>query len=152
MKWKYESRDSAQYIYLHDCECEKIYNRKNDIIMNMNWMEILENHPDNPYNEPHQSGIGIIELLDCKIVKCEHTKGDKTTSISNLKDIEFDEFEILDFDIKENKETLQAYIYMLKTKPQKEYEDISIIIDFKHSITKFNKLNNVSWFFEFNKN
>lgn len=52
----------------------------------------------------------------------------------------------------ENKETLQAYIYMLKTKPQKEYEDISIIIDFKHSITKFNKLNNVSWFFEFNKN
>ena len=40
--------------------------------MLMEWMEVLETHPDNPYSEAHQSGNGMIELLECEIIHLEH--------------------------------------------------------------------------------
>ena len=38
----------------------------------MEGMDVLETHPDNPYREAHQSGNGMIELLECEIIRFEH--------------------------------------------------------------------------------
>ena len=71
MNWKYESVNTAEYLSLHDCECTKILGSTNNLIMYMEWMEVLSEHPDNPYKEAHQSGEGMIEFTECEDVLLE---------------------------------------------------------------------------------
>lgn len=150
MEWKYESIDTVMHFSLHDCECSRIYNENNNLVMLMEWMEVLETHPDNPYSEAHQSGNGMIELLECEIIHLEHNIGEEKILIESLNEIDFYVFEVLDFDIEKVQSNYRAKIYMLKTRPQKQFEDISIELLFKKSRTRFNELNDVSWFVDFN--
>ena len=40
--------------------------------MKMKWMEILESHPNNMFAEAHQSGRGIIELVEPLCPNLDH--------------------------------------------------------------------------------
>lgn len=150
MEWNYESIDTVMHLSFHDCECSRIYNENNNLVMLMEWMEVLETHPDNPYNEAHQSGNGMIELLECEIINLEHNIGEEKILIESLNEIDFYAFEVLDFDIEKFQSNYRAKIYLLKTTPQKQFEDISIELLFKKSRTRFDELNDVSWFVDFN--
>lgn len=150
MECKYESVDTVAYLSLHDCECSRIYNENNNLVMLMEWMEVLETHPDNPYSEAHQSDNGMIELLECEVIHIEHNIGEEKILIESFNEIDFYEFEVLDFDIEKVKSNFQATIYMLKTSRQKQFENLLIELLFKKSRTRFNELNDVSWFVDFN--
>lgn len=149
MKWKYESNNAVEHLSLHDCECNQIYSENNNLVMLMEWMEILETHPDNPYTEAHQSGNGRIELLGCQFIYGKHNVGDKKILIKSIEEISFQELEVLDFDIEIMEGAFRAKIYMLKENPQKEFEDLSMELIFHNSKTMFNQLNDVSWFVDF---
>lgn len=148
--WKYDSTDTAEYLYLHDCDCRHIYGCDNKLILEMEWMEILETHPDNPYNEAHQSGGGLIELLDCELKSCELSVGDEIKTIKSLSEIELQNLEILDFIVEKCNEKYKAKIYMIDSLNSEEFNDVSISLVFKHSLVKFNELNDISWFVGFN--
>ena len=47
MDWKYESIDTVMHLSLHDCECSRIYNENNNLVMLMEWCDclIISNHP-----------------------------------------------------------------------------------------------------------
>lgn len=60
--WKYDSTDTAEYLYLHDCDCRHIYGCDNKLIPEMEWMEILETHSDNPYNEAMDMLLSEVQL------------------------------------------------------------------------------------------
>lgn len=142
MKWKYESVNTAEYLSLHDCECSKILGRNNNLIMYMEWMEVLSEHPDNPYKEAHQSGEGMVEFIECEDVLLEIV-GEDNLIIKSIDGIDFKDYEILDFEIEKAKEGYHAKIFMIEWDPSKS---ISIDMLFRSSITRFNELNDISWF------
>ena len=76
--------------------------------------------------------------------------GEEKILIESLNEIDFYAFEVLDFDIEKVQSNYRAKIYMLKTRSQKQFEDILIELLFKKSRTRFNELNDVSWFVDFN--
>lgn len=137
--WKYNSTDTAQYLSLHDCDCKHIYSCKDKFIMEMEWMEVLETHPDNPYNEIHQSGVGLIELLECDLMSCEISIGGETKTIKLLSEIEMKNLEVLDFLVEKCKEGYKAKMYMINAVSKEEFYDISISLVFKHSLVRFNE-------------
>ncbi|MCI9292735.1 MAG: hypothetical protein HFF02_05520 [Erysipelotrichaceae bacterium] len=36
--WKYVSQNTLDYIYLHDCDCERIFYDNDTVVMRMEWM------------------------------------------------------------------------------------------------------------------
>jgi len=47
--WKYISENTIEYISLHDCECSHIYYQKNKLVLELVWMDVTEEHPQNPF-------------------------------------------------------------------------------------------------------
>lgn len=47
--WKYRSQNTHDALFLHDCWCSSFKIVESRIIMEMEWMEVLATHPDNPY-------------------------------------------------------------------------------------------------------
>ncbi len=39
--WRYKSSNTVEYIYLHDCDCKRIYANEDKISMEMEWMEVF---------------------------------------------------------------------------------------------------------------
>lgn len=70
--------------------------------------------------------------------------GEEKILIESLNEIDFYAFEVLDFDIEKVQSNYRAKIYMLKTRSQKQFEDILIELLFKKSRTRFNELNDVA--------
>ena len=69
-EYTYISKNTLQYVYLHDCDCAHMYYAENCLIFEMEWMEILREHPQNPFSQAYQSGAGRIELFQPKIIEC----------------------------------------------------------------------------------
>ncbi len=61
-------------------------------------MEIMEYHPQNEFSEAHQSGEGVIELLEPELVKCEYEVLGKIESASDIRAINFENIEFLEFE------------------------------------------------------
>ena len=94
-KWKTNSKNTTEYIYLHDCLCNNACLENKKLILEMDYMEILNNHPENPHNQAHQTGKGRIEFNGIIILKADIYRNNKKTK---LKDINNFEIEILDYD------------------------------------------------------
>lgn len=137
--WKYESHNTAEYLSLHDCDCIHIYGNGNNLILEMEWMEVLPEHPNNPYEKAHQSTNGIVEFFDCSDVLIEVNGED----IANDSHLDYKDYEIIEYLIEKLDKCYHAKMYMIKSEP---FMDIAIDLIFKSSITRFNELKDVSWF------
>lgn len=151
-KWKYESKNTASALYLHDCDCTHILYTNNKIILEMDWMEIMEYHPQNEFSEAHQSGEGVIELLEPELVKCEYEVLGKIESVSDIRAINFENIEFLEFEESAIWDGFACKMYMIKTEPIGDFDNIELEVRYKSSIVKFNELHEKSWFVDFGDN
>lgn len=150
-QWKYVSENTTDYLSLHDCECEHIYYADNRVIMKMEWMEILESHPNNMFPEAHQSGQGIIELVGPQIVECIYDKAGVQEVMSDVTRLDFRELEIIEFEEILKEGGYENSMYMIKASKQGVYDNVALTLRYKSSIVKFNELQDVSWFVNFGK-
>lgn len=112
-------------------------------------MEILCSHPQNWYSEAHQSGVGVIELIEPQIIKCEYEKSGIHEKISELEKLDLTNLEILDFNETKQEDRFINNMYMIKADNEGIYDNVALSIIYKSSIVKFNELNEVSWFADF---
>lgn len=148
-EWKYISENTTDLLSLHDCGCTHIYYKDNRVIMKMEWMEILESHPNNMFAEAHQSGEGIIELIGPEIIECMYEKSGVQEVMSDVTRLDFKELEILEFDETKTEDGFENRMYMIRASKGGVYDNVVLTIRYKASMVKFNELNNVSWFVNF---
>lgn len=140
-KWKTNSKNTTEYIYLHDCLCNNAFLENKKLTLEMDYMEILDSHPENPHNQAHQTGKGRIEFNGIIILKADIYRNNKKTKI---KDINNFEIEILDYDeIVINEKYKYAKIFG-EVGEQNDWIDIKIL--FENSMLRWNELKDVSWF------
>lgn len=153
-KFKYVSRNTIKNLSLHDCDCKKFYYQNNKLVFEMEWMEVLANHPLNPYNKAHQSGISKIELINPKylsmnkgkykewdtLIPIEYSSLEEiNNNVSNINISETIEFSKFDESKIGNNYCLSVYaVYWKNT----NYDAIEMKIIYEESIVSFNKLEN----------
>lgn len=147
--WKYISENTTNHLSLHDCDCEHIFYSDNRIKLEMEWMEILCSHPQNTYPEAHQSGNGVIELIEPQLIKCSYEKSGSMESINDLEQLDFTNLEILDFNETEHDGEYINNMFMIKSCREGIYDNVFLSVKYKSSVVKFNELNDVSWFVNF---
>ena len=141
--FKYISENTIRHISLHDCCCTRMYWDESLLIFEMEWMEVMSSHPDNPYEKAHQSGTGRIVLKDAVIKSGELVKGDYRIPIDTLSEIKG--FEILTFDeIIGNGEFELSLFGDSVSEPEAEF--IEMKVGYSSSKVMFNELGGVSWF------
>ena len=158
LDFKYVSKNTIDYLSLHDCFCTKFYYQDNRLVFEMEWMEVLANHPQNPYNKAHQSGISKIELINPKYLSMNKGKyGTWDTLIpieynsieeinNNSSTINISEtIDILNFDEIKRSNEYCLYVYANYWK-NKDYDAIEMKMVYEESIISFNNLENESWF------
>lgn len=150
-QWKYVSENTTDLISLHDCDCEHIYYADNRVIMKMEWMEILESHPNNMFAEAHQSGQGIIELVEPQIVECIYEKSGVQEELGNIFKLDFRNLEILKFEEIPKEHGYENRMYMIKSSREGVYDNVALTLRYKTSFVKFNEWRDVSWFVNFGK-
>lgn len=158
LDFKYVSKNTIDNLSLHDCYCTKFYYQNNRLVFEMEWIEVLANHPQNPYNKAHSAGISKIELINPKYLlmnKGKYKEWDtlipiEYTSIeeinNNISTINICEtIEILDFDEIKTDSDYCLHVcadYWKNT----NYDAIEMKIIYEESIISFNDLENKSWF------
>lgn len=139
----YISENTIQHLSLHDCCCKKMYWKETTLILDMEWMEVLASHPDNPFEKAHQSGAGRIVLYDTVIVSGELINDDNSLPMDKINEVK--DFEILDFD-----ETINDEKYELSLFGDSVYEPkadfIKMNIKYSSSQVMFNEPGEISWF------
>ena len=73
-QWKYVSENTTDFLSLHDCDCEHIYYTDDRVIMKMEWMEILESHPNNMFAEHINQVKGLLNWLGRKLLSAYMTR------------------------------------------------------------------------------
>lgn len=141
--FKYTSKNTIQHLALHDCFCARMYWDCTYLIFEMEWMEVLASHPDNPFEKAHQSGIGKIVLSDAVINSAALIDGDTIHPIN--KSDEINDFEILKFDEK-CKETGYELSMFGDSVSNPSADFIEMNITYSESGVMFDGLCDVSWF------
>ena len=72
--YRYRSVNTFEQLSLHDCQGSVMRREDRTLVLEMEWMEVLAAHPDNPYDKAHQSGEGKIVLRGAVIESCELIK------------------------------------------------------------------------------
>ena len=145
--FKYVSKNTIEHLSLHDCQCRRFYFADNALHFDMEWMEVLASHPDNPFNKAHQSGEGKVILANPEIVSGQliATPPASDREIDRIEDLDVRNIEILDFDEEADENT-----YSLKMFGQiygnKKYDFIEMRIRYIESEVMFDELGDVSWF------
>lgn len=145
--YKFISENTIKYLSLHDCQCSRLYHTDTTLIFEMEWMEVLSKHPNNPFDKSYQSTEGTIILVNPVVelgtLFTDAPQGDKL--MSSIEDIDISDFEVLDFIEKSN-----GNEYKLKLFGQfdvhSKYDFIQMSIKYSSSKVMFNELTEVSWF------
>ncbi|MCM1132168.1 MAG: hypothetical protein NC340_01720 [Ruminococcus flavefaciens] len=137
MEYKTESRNTTQFINLHDCDCRRLSYNGSEIVLEMEWIEVLGEHPENPYDTAHSTGEGLIELSDVIIIDYRSEKSAETEELFELNDIEI--YSYTEYSI--NSEYKYAEISAYTSD-----DFIMLEILFKESCVKWNNLEDISWF------
>lgn len=143
MKYKTESRNTTQFINLHDCQCQHLSYKNSKIVLEMEWIEVLGEHPENPYDMAHSSDEGLIELNDVIIIDYKIDKRkNSTTTIEINKPFKIDDIEICSYSENNNINSEYKYAEISAYTP----DFIMLGILFKESYVKWNNLDDISWF------
>ena len=65
------SENTIEHISFHDCHCSKMYYQDDMLVLEMEWLEVGSDHPMNPYNQAHSSGVGKVIIQSPTLIKCE---------------------------------------------------------------------------------
>lgn len=60
--YKFVSENTIEHLSLHDCQCSRLYYMDSTLVFEMEQMEVLSTHPDNPFDKAYQSTEGKIIL------------------------------------------------------------------------------------------
>ena len=60
--FRYVSENTIDHLSLHDCDCSAMKSDGEDLIFEVEWIEVLATHPDNPFPQAHQSGVASLTL------------------------------------------------------------------------------------------
>lgn len=140
MKYKTESKNTTQFINLHDCQCQHLIYENSKLTLEMEWIEVLAKHPENPYNMAHSSDNGLIELNDVIIInyKTDNKK------ISTNKPFQIDDIEIYSFSEYSLINSEYKYAEISGFIATSQFMILEIL--FKKSCVKWNDLDDISWF------
>ncbi|MBQ8514859.1 MAG: hypothetical protein IJ496_05620 [Ruminococcus sp.] len=145
--FKYISQNTIQHLSLHDCVCANLFYKDSSLIFEMEWMEVLSAHPDNPFDQAHQSGCGRIVLFRPIINhgSLDKWKSNESKTIMLSEHKEIKNFEILEFNEEKDKNGFVLSLYgVFSSDPQ--FDSIEMKIMYSSSKVMFNNLNAVSWF------
>lgn len=53
VEYKFISENTIEYLSLHDCQCSRLYYADSTLIFEMEWMEVLATHPNNPFDKSY---------------------------------------------------------------------------------------------------
>ena len=140
---KYISENTMRHISLHDCCCSRMHWNGSSFILEMEWMEVLASHPDNPFDKAHQSGTGRIILNEAVLESGELIKDDHRTAINTINEIK--DFEILDFDEIINDGRFELSLFG-DSVGEPEADFIKMKVSYSSSTVMFNDLGEISWF------
>lgn len=142
-QFRYVSENTIEHLSLHDCGCSVMRFDGDDLIFEMQWMEVLATHPDNPFPQAHQSGEGRIILHGAHIERGELIKGDKSSPIDKTAQVK--DFEILVFDEEKSDGGFVLSLYGISVgEPKADF--IQMKIRYSSSEVMFNELGGESWF------
>ena len=141
--YKYISENSVEHIYLHDCWCSGMHWDKKTLVFEMEWMEVLASHPDNPFEKAHQSGAGKIIPNAPVIESGELLNGDYRIPINTINEVR--NFEILDFNEIINNGRYELSLFG-DSVSEPEAEFIEMKVSYSSSTVMFNELGEMSWF------
>ena len=149
--YKYCSKDTLDHFSLHDCVCSRMFFDGSNIVLDMEWMEVLSSHPNNPYDKAYQSKEGRFVLENPSLDKCALLPWDETeeqTRELNLDDIDIKNFEILSFDEEEDEGGYKLMLYGELDNRQSDngYAFIDMVVRYSSSQDMFNELVGESWF------
>lgn len=155
--YRYISENTLQYVYLHDCDCSHLCYLEGRLIFVMEWMEILREHPLNPFGQAHQTGAGRIELIHPKIVECTLAmRGDgEIQRVCDVRELDYSALECLkceetclkdgDSCTTEKADVYCADCYMLFDRDSCYY-DLSLRVEYVKSLVMWDAFHDVSWF------
>lgn len=143
----YVSQDTVDQLSLHDCECSRLWFDGESLIFDMEWMEVLSSHPDNPYDKAHQSTEGRIILTDPEIISGSLTvRGcQEDREIQSLEQLDLGGFEILDFDEEPAEKGFRLRLFG-DFSGSTELEYIELTLAYSASTVMFSELTTESWF------
>lgn len=145
--YKFVSENTIEHLSLHDCQCSRLYYMDSTLVFEMEWMEVLSTHPDNPFDNAYQSTKGKI-ILKNPIVELGKLITDDIQDDKMLLDIEkinIYDFEMLDFNEKISRNDRFLTLFGILDEHPK-YEFIQMKIKYSSSKVMFNELTAVSWF------
>ena len=144
--FRYVSENTVEHLSLHDCECSAVRFEGADLIFEVEWIEVLATHPDNPFPQAHQSGEGRIVLHGAVIEQGELIKGDDDkTPIADVAQVKG--FEILQFDEERKDGGFElSLLGVFSGVKNAEYDYIEMKIRYSSSTVMFSELGEVSWF------
>ncbi len=140
MKYRVESENTTKYIELHDCQCARFSFGGGRAVMEMEWIEVLAEHPENPYEKAHQSGEGEIVFEGAVMISDKTELG--RDGFGELSALSVEGIEILSFF---ESEIDGRYRYAcIGGLCENEYVTLELL--FERSLVKWNELNGESWF------
>ena len=141
--FRYVSENTVEHLSLHDCECSARRFEGADLIFEVEWIEVLATHPDNPFPQAHQSGEGRIVLHGAVIERGELVKDDENTSIGDVAQVK--SFEVLSFDEERKDGGFELSLFGVFSGVE-DADFIEMKIRYSSSTVMFGELGEVSWF------
>lgn len=151
-KYKFISENTTGLLSLHDCDCSHFYYQNDSLVFEMEWMEILANHPQNPNSKAYQSGGGMIILESAQLIECilnqKNAGGEVSVErrITDIEEINFRDTEILAYNEMRTAGGFEAKMYMDFYEKDSSFNSIVLEVQFQKSIVMWNELDDVSWF------
>ena len=145
--YKYISENTIEHLSLHDCDCTAMKLDGEELVFELEWIEVLATHPDNPFPQAHQSGKGRIVLHGAVIEHGVLIKGDDDkTTITDISQVKG--FEVLSFDEERTDGGFELSVLGIFSGFRgAEYADyIEMKIRYSSSTVMFSELGEVSWF------
>lgn len=141
--FRYVSENTVEHLSLHDCECSAMRFEGADLIFEVEWIEVLATHPDNPFPQAHQSGEGRIVLHGVVIERGELVKDDENTPIGDVAQVKG--FEVLSFDEERKDGGFELSLFGVFSGVE-DADFIEMKIRYSSSTVMFGELGEVSWF------
>ena len=113
VEYKFISENTIEYLSLHDCQCSRLYYADSALIFEMEWMEVLATHPNNPFDKSYQSTEGKIILLNPIVeIGILHTDdSQRDESMNRIEDVDISDFEHDSYILKEYQNPTNALQY-----------------------------------------
>jgi len=146
--YNFLSENTIEHISFHDCHCSKMYYQDDMLVLEMEWLEVGSDHPMNPYNQAHSSGVGKVLIQSPTLIKCElYKEPEEKVNLDSLEKVNFCDIRLLGFG--ETKE-FNGFSSQISFTPIgsccKEFSFALIDVKYKKSFVMWDELKELSWF------